>query len=67
MKDAEFYWEGSVIYNYLYREKANERFIPCCLARRMTRAFRFACRALRNIGSGNSTSATPASKLCIAS
>ena len=25
------YWEGSVIYNYLYREKANERFIPVLL------------------------------------
>jgi tetratricopeptide (TPR) repeat protein len=25
------YWEGSVINNYLYREKANERFIPVLL------------------------------------
>jgi TIR domain len=48
------YWEGAIVYNYVYKAKANERFLPVLFGDESRRAFRSRCKASPSFASVHS-------------
>ena len=48
------YWEGGIVYNYIYKAKANEQFLPVLFGDESDESVPIPCNALRSFASARS-------------